>query len=111
MDEGNRKEAERLALRSYSVEVRHDETTEGDSVYLATNPELIGCMGEGKTIEDAIKDLDSVRIDFIESLLDDHLTVPEPYGSVTTSSKSVVNIIDDICQDKCNEVLIMQFTS
>jgi predicted RNase H-like HicB family nuclease len=112
MSEQTRELAKTLALRPYIVEIRQDETTDGEPVYLALNPELNGCLGQGKSIEEALSDLDSARIDFIESMLDDGLTVPDPFGMTTTGSQSVKNIVEEICpekSEKCNEVLFLLF--
>lgn len=107
----NREKAAQLAARTYKVEVRKDETTKGEIVFLATNPELPGCMGQGKTISDAMQDLDQARIDFLESLLDDGLPVPTPYSNSNTTNILVSNIFGEICYDestKCNEVLTFE---
>lgn len=70
--------AQQLAERPYIVKACADETTDGDLIYIAINPELDGCMSQGKTIEDAIQNLHEARIDYIASLLEDNLYVPEP---------------------------------
>ena len=55
-----------------------DTTTEGNPVYLARALEVEGCFGQGETHEAAIEDLRLALVDFIESLLEDGLPVPEP---------------------------------
>jgi predicted RNase H-like HicB family nuclease len=67
-----------LAKRPYSIRTSLDETTEGQPIYFARVSELDGCFGQGKTPEKAIADLRLAMIDFIESLLDDGLPVPDP---------------------------------
>jgi len=84
-----RKEAEKLAERPYSVELVIDETTEGQPVYVARIPELEGCIGQGQTIDEAVSNLNDAKVDFIESLLDDGLPVPQPALLATTTSSSI----------------------
>lgn len=83
-------EAKKLATRPYTIHVVKDLTTLGDAVYLASSPELDGCMGQGKTVQAAISDLSAARIDFIQCLLEDDLPVPAPqtYSTYTTSGHS-----------------------
>jgi predicted RNase H-like HicB family nuclease len=87
-----RKQAEGLAERPYILEVVLDETTDGQPVYVAYNPELEGCMGQGETTDQAIIDLGNARIDYIHSLLEDGLPIPEPVPlqTATKTSDSVI---------------------
>ena len=71
-------EAERLAAREYQVRVFADETTDGEPGYYAMTPEMPGCVSDGATVEEAKKNLESARVDFIYFLLEDGLTIPEP---------------------------------
>ena len=73
-----RNEAERLANRSYIFTLEKDETTKGEPIFLALNPELPGCMSHGKTEEEALNNLKEARIDYIQTLLIRNLIVPEP---------------------------------
>lgn len=84
-----REQAEKLAELPYSVEVALDETTEGQPVYLARIPELEGCIGQGRTIDEAVSNLHEAKVDFIESLLADELPVPQPTLLATITSSSV----------------------
>ncbi len=88
MNQNLREKAERTAELPYSVEVALDETTEGQPVYVARIPELEGCMGQGETIEQAVANLHEAKIDYIESLLEDGLSIPEPALLATTTSSS-----------------------
>jgi predicted RNase H-like HicB family nuclease len=72
-------EAQRLSERSYEVVVSQDETTDGDPIFLATNPELPGCMAQGWTVDEAVRNLADARLDYIVSLLQDGLDVPAPH--------------------------------
>lgn len=87
-----RKIAENLADRPYEVHVLLNETTDGDPVYVATSPALEGCFGQGLSIEDAKKNLAEARIDFIQSLLEDNLPVPDPYSKTITSANFSVTL-------------------
>lgn len=85
---GNYRElAEKLASRPYDVEVINDQTTDGLPIYMAKTPELRGCMAQGRTIDEAIANLAEARIDYIESLLDDDLPVPDPVQYGVTVNK------------------------
>lgn len=75
--------AEKLAARPYDVQVLGEETPDGQTIYLARNPELYGCKAQGETIEEAIANLNEARIDYIYALLEDHLPVPEPANQAT----------------------------
>lgn len=70
--------AKELAARPYIVQVMADETTDGGMIYLAQDPELPGCLSQGATVEEAKRNLSDARIDFIQSLLEDGLPVPDP---------------------------------
>ena len=68
-------EAKILAER-YSYKVKRDITTEGYHCFIAHCPELPGCMAQGETMEEAIKNLEDAKVDYIESLLEDGLDIP-----------------------------------
>ncbi len=55
-------------------------------IYLAKAPELEGCFGQGKSVDDAVKSLGEARVDYIYSLLEDNLPVPDPNLVVTTTA-------------------------
>lgn len=79
-------EARRLAFRPYDEVISRDKTTRGDSIYLLENPELPGCMAQGRTIEEARQNLKDARVDYIASLLRDSLSVPQPTPTATITS-------------------------
>jgi predicted RNase H-like HicB family nuclease len=85
MSEGLRQQAEELAARPYSMRLIPDNSIPGESLYLALNPELDGCMAQGRTSKEALDYLDEVRIDHIEHLLEHGLPVPEPASMATTT--------------------------
>ena len=84
-----RKEAERLAAGGYNVQFIKDETTSGQPIYVAISPELEGCIAQGETIDDALASLHKARVDYIQSLLEDGLPVPEPQSIPTTTTSSL----------------------
>lgn len=73
-----RKQAEELAARSYAVVIMQDETTEGKPVIAVSHPDLPGCRSHGKTIQEALTNLEDARVEYILSLLEDELPVPTP---------------------------------
>lgn len=79
--------ARKLAAINYSIEVLKDETSTGETVYLAKNPQLYGCMAQGTSPEEAMESLEEARIDYIHSLLEDGLDVPNPEETLTGASK------------------------
>jgi predicted RNase H-like HicB family nuclease len=70
--------AEELANRPYIVTWAIEETTDNQPIYFARALELEGCFGQGDSSDAAIEDLRLAMVDFIESLLEDDLPVPEP---------------------------------
>lgn len=81
-------QAKELAMRPYFVKVIRDETTDGEPIYLANVLELEGCYGQGETPEAAISDLQLAMIDYIASLLEDGLAVPNPADFIATTSST-----------------------
>lgn len=62
----------------YSTVVVPDVTTDGELCYMASHPELEGCMTHGDTPEDALRNLSEARMLYISALIDDGLQVPQP---------------------------------
>jgi predicted RNase H-like HicB family nuclease len=89
-----RKQAEKLANRPYVEQVVKDLTTDGQSVYVSFSPELEGCMGQGQTKDEALVSLRQARVDYIQSLLEDGLSIPGPQNIPTcTTSSATISII------------------
>lgn len=86
-------QAVRLSKLAYTVELLRDKTTDGDYIYLARNPELEGCMAQGLTEQEALNNLDDVRVEHIEHLLEHHLSVPYPNHAVASSQIRKENIV------------------
>lgn len=82
-------EAHVLASRPYALFVFLDETTDGDTIYVATNPELPGCIAQGDSIVEAEDILTEVRQDYIAHRLAHNLPVPEPQSAWTVGQQSV----------------------
>ena len=78
MDQNLLEQATKLAARNYKLTVFEDRLSNGQIIYMAKNPELKGCMAQGTTIEEAIKNLDEARIDYIYDSLEDGTEVPDP---------------------------------
>jgi predicted RNase H-like HicB family nuclease len=85
--------AQDLAARKYDVEVLRDETTDGQPIFLARNPELSGCKAQGTTIEEALSNLIEARADYIYGLLEDGLSVPDPTPVATSTSTAAIGTI------------------
>ncbi len=100
-----RKKAIKISKLGYATDLFKDKTTDGDSIYLAQNPELEGCMAQGETPEEALTYLEEVRVDYIEHLLEHNLQIPFP-KSITTSSTVKK---EDIVQKEINGVTFPGF--
>jgi predicted RNase H-like HicB family nuclease len=78
-------QAEQLAQRPYLLMTSIEESTDDQPIYFARVLEMDGCFGQGETREEAITDLQLAMVDFIESLMEDGLYVPEPSKLVSTT--------------------------
>jgi predicted RNase H-like HicB family nuclease len=88
-----REKAETLAARPYILMTSLDETTDGKPIYIARILEVEGCFGQGPSKDEAKEDLRLALVDYIESLLEDGLPVPEPTGLVSSKGSNVNNTI------------------
>lgn len=92
-----RMQAEQLAQRPYLLMTSVEETTDDQPIYFARVLEMDGCFGQGETREKAIEDLQLAMIDFIESLMEDGLYVPEPSRlvntTISTGSKTTISFV------------------
>ena len=70
--------AEKLADRNYAVEIFEDTLSDGQTAYLASNPELNGCMAQGDSEAEARHELRLARINFIYFRLVDGKSIPSP---------------------------------
>lgn len=91
-------QAEDLASRNYSMAVYIEKNDQGQTLYLAENPELYGCMAEGNSLEEAIENLRDARIDYIQTMLEDRIDVPEPAaGNNLNKPISFASTCDQSC--------------
>ncbi|HQV94429.1 MAG TPA: type II toxin-antitoxin system HicB family antitoxin [Anaerolineales bacterium] len=92
-----RMQAEQLAQRPYLLMTSVEESTDDEPIYFARVLEMDGCFGQGDTREEAIEDLQLAMIDFIESLIEDGLYVPEPSKlvntTISTGSKTTISFV------------------
>ncbi len=59
----------------YRMEIVPDITEDG---YVASYPELPGCISSGETIATAVTNLEDAKKSWLEAALEDHLVIPEP---------------------------------
>ena len=62
-------------MAKYSVLIQYDDI---DKIYVASIPELQGCMAHGKTQEEAFREVNIVRDMWIETAKEKGLPIPEP---------------------------------
>ena len=85
-----RRKAIALARRPYTVKLYPDQANDGSVLYVAEVRELPGCLAQGETRREAIRELDSVLIDYIQSILEDGLDVPPPARSLDKNKHAEV---------------------
>ena len=73
---------------SYSYELVRDE----DGSFVASHPDLIGCMAQGETADEAIRALDLARRAWLEVRFEDGLPIPEPLDEDDFSGKILLRI-------------------
>jgi predicted RNase H-like HicB family nuclease len=66
----------------YEVEIKPENYEDGRTCYVASHPELPGCMSHGDTEAEAVASLREARELYIGSLIEDGLEVPEPVAPV-----------------------------
>ena len=62
-------------MAEYSVFMQYDPN---DHIFVASIPELPGCMAHGETKEEALKEIDIAKDLWIKTALEDGQIVPEP---------------------------------
>ena len=72
------KEARKLAKNYILNQTSEWETEDGHHMWLAEDLDLVGCMAQGITEEEACNNLLDSRIDFIYFLLEDDMELPRP---------------------------------
>ncbi|MCC6300161.1 MAG: type II toxin-antitoxin system HicB family antitoxin [Anaerolineales bacterium] len=92
-----RMQAEQLAHRPYLLMTSIEESVDDQPIYFARVLEMDGCFGQGETREKALEDLQLAMVDFIESLIEDDLYVPEPSklinATIGTGSETTVAFV------------------
>jgi predicted RNase H-like HicB family nuclease len=73
-----REQATVLAKKPYLVIVFSNNSNVDEPTFVATNPELEGCVADGKTSEEAIENLKEARTDYIQVCLLSRTPVPMP---------------------------------
>lgn len=62
-------------MAEYSIFIKYDPI---DKIYVASVPELPGCMAHGSTKEQALREIETAKELWIETALEDGQPVPEP---------------------------------
>lgn len=57
----------------------------GDQAFLAEAPELPGCMADGRTHGEALRNLETIMAEWIETARDLGRPVPEPRGRLMSA--------------------------
>ena len=78
--------AKKFAELPYTLRISEDKTTDGEIVFLAMHPELIGCMAQGVSVKEATENLKEVTFEYILSLLEDKVPVPVPSARLTKTT-------------------------
>ena len=103
-----------LAAQDFTIRIALDNTTDGENIYMAANPELEGCMAQGETVEEAQSLLEEIRIDYFAHLLEYGLPIPGPKEKETSTNaenNSSIYIPEDaitgigITPDEFDEIL------
>ena len=89
-------QAHELAEQPYTVKVEKDKTVNGQEIFLAFHPELIGCMAQGADVKEAVDNLKEVTAEYILSLLEDGLPIPTPMTQLTSTAQEATIINETI---------------
>lgn len=79
---------ERLLSLQYRYELARDE----DGTFVASHPELLGCLAQGDTADEAVQALDAARRAWIEVRFEDDLPIPEPVNPDNFSGRLLLRI-------------------
>ncbi len=100
--------AKALAKGAYSYVVQYEEV-DGAPRYVASHPELPGCMAQGTTPAEALDALEEAREMVITHLLENGLHVPEPEplarSGVQESVDSAVVGLSRVVQSDAPEII------
>ncbi|MCY3572966.1 MAG: type II toxin-antitoxin system HicB family antitoxin [Chloroflexi bacterium] len=102
--------AQALARQNYRSLVFPDKTTDGDAIYVAVLLDIPGCNSFGYTVQEALENLESAKVDFIYFLLEDGLPVPGPQmlqnSQVIKLGDYIENVVDQAAQQASKIVQI-----
>lgn len=84
----NKEKIERHLARPYTRELVRNE----DGTWFARVVEFTGCMTEGESAEEAIKNLDEAMAGWIEVHLEDDETIPPPLTTDQYSGKFLMRV-------------------
>ena len=59
--------------------------SEEDQVFIVEVPELPGCMADGASVEEAVRNAERVITEWIETAIEAGRPVPDPKGKLLTS--------------------------
>lgn len=59
----------------YKMEIQKDNE---ENIYIASFPELKGCLSSGNTIDEAIQNLYEAKKAWVEAALEDNYEIPDP---------------------------------
>lgn len=76
----------------HMITIVYNETINGNPCFLAADTNLPGCIAQGETEEEALKELKEARIDYKASLQEDGLPLPEVYRE--SGSVSYIDIVE-----------------
>ncbi len=62
-------------MAEYSIFIKYDPS---DQVFVASIPELPGCMAHGETKEQALREIEIAKELWIETALEDGESIPKP---------------------------------
>lgn len=84
--------SEQVAESRYLVRTVGEQLPDGTILYVASHPELEGCMGQGETPQEALEDLNAARELYISTLLKRGIPVPEPRGGLLERAADLVQV-------------------
>ena len=59
--------------------------SEEDQAFIVEVPELPGCMADGQSVEEAVRNAERVITEWIETAIEDGRPVPDPKGKLLMS--------------------------
>jgi predicted RNase H-like HicB family nuclease len=101
--------ATELANRSYTTIILRERTTTGGYVYVARHPDLPYCTAQGMTLAEARDNLDEVRQDYFEYLLEENLPLPPIVSETNHADKAepIFNLYRSVAPEIKGEVVVL----